>query len=619
MRSLGVALIVWSFVAATPVGAQAPADPGLEESVDVRLILIETLALNQSGGTIPKLDPDSIQLTIGETLTSIHSIDANCPGGPMADPVALTGGSTRAPAPDVPRKIVFLFDYLHLTMRDRDRVVEQAQEMVRQGMTPKEEIMVSALSDRLRVEQRFTADTDEVVESLKRMQYDSSLFGRDHRATPGEAYLEALSTLMDVLSQYDGPKVVLLFSAAESRGDVYREWFDDVAQRAASGRTAIYPARAQWMERIDPSYGLYRLEKKEGAQGVRILSKLAQDTGGRVPPARTQDLSLSYARAQRDLSCRHVVGYETDAASAGKAHEIRMLTPRGTTLIHPRQIRVWPEDDVKRSRLRAAFADPSRFEHPLVRTTVVPFRPTGRKEWDTFIAIHLPMPVDADGVELDVKATLTREGLAVEDYHRSFQIPGTASGTGRQPVTLFADAKLQSGDHILTIVLTSPDIEGIVTTASRFEVPVADRKATVVLGPMISRVVEGGVAIRADDDTAADTAVDRILEDGETFEPLVVHSVSPSERFVMAWSVCSGDKSLSGTIERKIIAEDKSLAKGLDTIDLALEGSGPIRCQVVIDPVDAGTLSDGEYDLNLAVSDASGKVLVSDSSPLRVE
>ena len=100
---------------------------------------------------------------------------------------------------------------------------------------------------------------------------------------------------MDVLWEYDGAKAVVLVSPVLARADVMQTWFDDVAQRAAASRVAIYPARARWMTAPTTRRGTSR--SRGGAGGTRILSQLAHDSGGRMS-AHSDDLSIAYAAAQ---------------------------------------------------------------------------------------------------------------------------------------------------------------------------------------------------------------------------------------------------------------------------------------------------------------------------------
>ena len=115
------------------------------------------------------------------------------------------------------RRIVFLVDYYHLDVEDRGRALDQLIQMVQQGKTSGEEIMVAALAGGLRIEQNFTGSLDRVRDALTRMKYDVTLFAPDSRALRGRQYFDDLSTLMDVLAQYDGAKGVVLVSPVLSR------------------------------------------------------------------------------------------------------------------------------------------------------------------------------------------------------------------------------------------------------------------------------------------------------------------------------------------------------------------------------------------------------------------
>ena len=52
-----------------------------------------------------------------------------------------------------------------------------------------------------------------------------------------------------------------------------------------------------------------------------MLVRLANDTGGRLTRS-TNDLTLGYARAQRDLACRYTVGFKIPANEAETSHKI---------------------------------------------------------------------------------------------------------------------------------------------------------------------------------------------------------------------------------------------------------------------------------------------------------
>jgi hypothetical protein len=145
------------------------------------------------------------------------------------------------------------------------------------------------------------------------MEHDVSLWGREFgMGASGQTYFENLATLMDVLAQYDGAKSVVLFSELirPPSGD-WDLWYTDVATRAANAQTSIYPVEA------------YGLSLGAPTGGSPALSRLANETGGRLTRG-TNDLSMAYARAQRDQSCRYTLGHYLESGASRKRNKLRV-------------------------------------------------------------------------------------------------------------------------------------------------------------------------------------------------------------------------------------------------------------------------------------------------------
>ena len=241
-----------------PAGGQTPeldpADIGKSEAVEVRYILIDTLVESQLGNTVPGLSKSEFQLSVDGTIHEIQSVDVFCDAGALAPPTKLASGEYPEPV-DGDRKIVIVVDYYHLDQLDRRRVLDETAAMLRDRKTPNEQVMIAAIAEGLRIEQRFTKDLDEILDTLHRMNYDVTLFATETRGKVGKEYFEAIATLMDVLEAYDGPKAVLLQSAVKSRGDLKQSGLDDIIERAAMSRTSFYPGYARWMKTPTPRRG----------------------------------------------------------------------------------------------------------------------------------------------------------------------------------------------------------------------------------------------------------------------------------------------------------------------------------------------------------------------------
>jgi hypothetical protein len=502
-------------------------------------------------------------------------------------------------------------------MRDRSRTLETAREIIRTGIGPNEQVMVAAMAGGLRIEQRFTAGAAEVIAALDRMEYDSSLFARDLSAATGDEYFNDLATLMDVLAQYDGPKAVVLFSPVLSRGDVKVAQFKDIAERAASARAAFYPAYARWMQTPSPSHGLR--QRPGGAGGKRILTELAVDSGGRVPPS-TNDLYVALDHARLDLGCQYGIGYRMAKGEALSSHELRVVSRRpGVTLNHPTRVRFRSDEEERQALLRAAFADPERFENPLVRAIVSPIHPLSRKSSETLFAMHFPSPAGTSGITVNLKGTLAREGkVKVEEFERKVTIPEPRTGDS-VPVTIFGVHALDAGDYTYTLALSSPEIDKFAATRILFEVPPAPKTAAFIRGPVLARVVTEGVRIRTDQEEQP--GLDEILGGHESFEPLVVHDISAADTLLAAWTACAGTKRVpdGAAVTRRVTTEDGAIVHQLEPVPFEPEGDN-VPCQMDLDQVAGDTLAPGDYLFEIAVSERdTGEKIAVRSVPLRVD
>ena len=144
--------------------------------------------------------------------------------------------------------------------------------------------------------------------ALQRMAHDSTLWPIEFNlGTNGRGYFDDLTTLMDVVDGYPGSKAVVMFSgltvlSAQVRTD---NWFNDVAMHATSARAGIYPSFTPGLTAVG------------GPRVSQDLSRLANQSGGRMPYF-TSDLSMSYRRAERDLSCRYSLGVYVNAINWSK-------------------------------------------------------------------------------------------------------------------------------------------------------------------------------------------------------------------------------------------------------------------------------------------------------------
>jgi VWFA-related protein len=594
--------------------AQEPADSGVQEKVTVTLVQLDALVMNKQGQTVPDLGKDDFELRIGEQPLEIDAVDVVCPIGAADDPLAVKGRQLPPPvAPGVKRRIVLAFDYYFLSSTMRPQILEAAQAMLQGLKTDEEEVMIVALAYGVRVEQRFTSNLRDLSLALRRMEHDVTLWAMEFgTGASGETYFKDMVALMDVLGGYDGSKAVVLFSQAKriptrERLDL---WFNNVAMHAAASRTAIYPANPDLL--------------LSSGHGSDSLARFANQTGGRMPFF-TGDLSVPYRWAQRDLSCRYTVAAYLDREEGRQRRSVHLsVKESGSQVRHAEMIKLFTDEERAESRKRAAFVDPGPYENPLVRAFAFPVFPATASAWDTLVALNFPMPVEADGTDVNVEAILRRDGTRVDKYKRQFRVDPPAGGGSTRPVTLFGDTKLKGGGHSLVVALSKPDGAEVVSATANFFVPEVLNDLLILRGPILARVVPGGMLIRADPkDAPNDTELDKILGGDNSFEPLLVNEIEPTEELLVYWAACvRGKLNLKGdaVVKRRLMTEEGETAKELDEIPLKLESRGKkLTCHNSLESIPAGTLTSGEYELDVMITHANGDLISHGRAPLSVK
>jgi VWFA-related protein len=606
-----LALLLASPAALAQDSTDEPVESDLREEVTVTLVQVDALAVDRKGQTVPGLTREDFELKLGGERLEISTLDLTCPIGEAADPLPVSRERGVPPplAPGTKRRVVFVFDYYFMQYTMRTELLEAAAAMLRMAKTPEEEVMIVALAWGVRVEQRFTSNLDLLLQALQRMEHDASLYAFDYSlGASGQTYFDDMSSLMDVLAGYEGSKAVVLFSQAGRIGSATRDlWYNDVAMHAAAARTSIYPAHPDLLMRSGgDSYSLVRF---------------ANQTGGRMPFF-TGDLSIPYRRAQRDLSCRYTVGAYLDEEKSRKQRAISLTVKKeGVELRHPELMKTFSDEERKARATRAAFIDPAPYETPLVRLRTFPAHPATGKRWDTLVTLHFPVPPEVG--EVEVQARLERDGEKADTYRSRFPVdPPAAEGEAR-PVTLMGDSKLKEGVHELTVVLSRPEGPEIVSASALFRVPAVPTDQLVVNGPLLARVVPGGLLLRADPgDRPGDTRLDEVLGEEATFEPLVVHRIGADEELLVYWNACvQGKLRLTGeaVVHRRFRTEAGEAAHELDPVPLELVSLGKkLSCHDELERLPAGTLPAGEYELVVVVTYANGDLISQSSAPLLV-
>jgi VWFA-related protein len=284
--------------------AQSPPTPPpvpteLEEKIEVRLVTIDVVALDADDATVPDLTKDDLELFVDGKRADIDTFDAYCASGAEADPKSLRFGQWPTPRnlQTGTRRVVLAFDYLHLGGILKTQALQDFQHMFKaKTEVADEELMVVALTGGLRVEQPFTKDREAVVNTLRRMEHDISLWNGNFAHLTETPLFRSLAALVTVLRASPGPKSVVFVSGMSGPDDFYDLDFDLLAAAASDAQVSFYTVDAKGLLATAP------------ASGSRALARLASMTGGRLT-RNTNDLTIGYARARRDLGCRYTVGF----------------------------------------------------------------------------------------------------------------------------------------------------------------------------------------------------------------------------------------------------------------------------------------------------------------------
>jgi VWFA-related protein len=596
---LAVLAIVLTTGAAWAQEDQEPIDVDQEERVRVNLVTIDTLVLDGQGGTVGGLTRDDFELSIQGRPQQIDTFDVLCPAAGLPEPAEIGAGEEREPFEvQSERRIVLAFDYYHLSHANRLTALRSGQQIVARDMAPGDGIMIVALADGLRIEQRFSGSPRKALETLQRMEHDASLFARTFSTITPRSFLDNLAVLADVLAQHPGPKAVVLFSEWAARADDWDSFFFQTAEHASAARTAFYPTWAPGLQ----AGGV--------TGGSPSLARLATESGGHFT-RNVNDLSVAFVRARRDLSCLYSLGFYSDPEAARRGRTVRVrVNQDGARTRAPERIRLWSDEERQASRMRAAFAEPGPNEDPLVRAMALPFRPTSRNAWETLLAVNFPLHVGEQGAMRIVGVALNANTSRTDAGSELFEFPPRADGAaGVRPVSLYGIRRIRPGTHTLTVAISEPDGTEIQTTRIEFAVPEVPEEELLVRGPLLARVDPDGIRMRVEGGRPVkDAELDELIGDAG-FVPLVVSQVKAADTLLAAWEVCGVRTPApeGATVVRRITAEGE-VVHSLDPIPVNLEGGRRLACQSGIDKLPGGTLDAGRYRFEVAVVDGDTDV-----------
>jgi len=596
------------------VTAQEPTEPltsDLSETVEVRYVILDALVLDDRGRVVPDLTIDDFKLYLDLRPHPIDSVDVFCPAGAADDPRPVNHGKRRlAPvAPDVFRRIVVVVDYKNLEQTERIDAIDRLERMVRDSNAVNEELMIVAITKELRVEQPFTTDREEVLRALARMKLDRSLWqeypnmvGRRLRPHLHEfALFDGLAALVRWLGTYEGSKAIVFVSELPSKfpdrafarpltytppAFDYDRQFEAVATAAAEARVAVYPIHANGISL--------------GSSSER-LARLAVETGGRFT-RHTDDLSLAYARAQRDLACRYSIAFYDRNPESGRLHRVNIKAKGGLRVHHPSLYRFGTIDDAVEAIDAESYTAPAHLRSARIQAQGFPVKPLDDKHWKVALALRFPVSVPPEGDNVvEFGAKLDHQALqSVYTVSNSVTVPPETGGS-ELPVVTVDPIDLRPGRYDLSIRVDDPRVGEPRTAIGHVDIPALPRRGVVVAGPILLRPApdavllhwsEGGLPIPETTGAAG-------------FEPVFPGEAVEPESLIAVTHICRILPRAKGTpaaleVKRTLLSGDGSTASTLPTAILELPVAAGVTCRRLIDQLPAA-LGPGDYRFEVSI------------------
>lgn len=418
---LGAAALGAGGLPERPPSQASPIELELEERVDVQLVLVDVVVTDRQGRSVEGLGAERFELRVGGSRRAITAVDEHCPAGGSDDPspleVARLGGNSRSglfeklwePLPETilgmeaatagplpadldagSRLVVIALDFYNIP--SLGFAFDELRRALDERFVEGDLHVIVALAEGLRIESPFTTDRAVLVETLERMESDPTLYAGNFERLTEFRVFEALQMLMDLLETFPGRKVVALYSGPFRNDGFFQDpQFRKLGATAARARASIYPVNSAGMN---------------GALRPPDLNRLALETGGRITSG-TNDISLGYARAGRDLRCGYTIAFLDRDPTQDRSRRLRIdVDGEGLRVHHPAFYALRSERKQRRAWQRTATMAPELFDEATLELAVDVSAPISRRRREVTFSI-----VDAE--------IATEEGWKIEGNVRA--------------------------------------------------------------------------------------------------------------------------------------------------------------------------------------------------------
>jgi len=329
-------------------------------------------------------------------------------------------------------------------------------------------------------------------------------------------------------------------------------------------------------------------------------------TGGRLTRG-SNDYTVGYARARRDLGCRYTLGFYDRKPEADKRHVVTVEGKRPGLRLHYASRYTFPSKQERRKMsVEAAYLVPKQFEGGGLRAHLFPVQPTAAKTWNAILAVDFPVAfagaTSASTREFGV--VLRRGPDVVHTFHRSIALERARDGQAGAPrVTFVEPVTLPAGRFALTAVLIDPSGEKPFGAAIELTVPPVPAREAILAGPILGRRRGNDVVVYGGGD-ARGAAGDRV-GDRDDFRPLIIAEVDRAEPLAALTHACVvRPKAKDGpwSIARGLETGEGVAAGSLANVALRAPARARVHCERLLDEIPVPQLKPGKYTFRAVIA-----------------
>ena len=201
-----------------------------------------------------------------------------------------------------PFTAVVTMDFSFSMSRNLDLLRNAAEQFILR-LLPDDRAQVGAFSDKIMFSGSFTGDRDDLILSLKDLQYGN----------PTRLY-DALDASIDLLDEASGRKVVVVFTDGDDTAS--RRNFNDVLKKAREKEVMIYAIGLQ--------SEFFNGQRMQRSRPTSALRRLADETGGGYfDLKKTTELAPTFTRVVQELHALYALGF-TPQNLDGREHRIEL-------------------------------------------------------------------------------------------------------------------------------------------------------------------------------------------------------------------------------------------------------------------------------------------------------